>query len=231
MDLQLLKELEQARKDKRQVVVATHTDNGSSHLLFPFETDDNSALNEAAREALRRDKPTEFEDGEDKWFLNIHNPSLRMFIVGAVHIAQKLAPMAAASGYDVTVIDPRRSFGSTFRFPDVHLDDRWPDEAMEELALDRRTAIVTLTHDAKLDDPALEAALNSDVFYIGALGSTRTNAKRHQRLTKKGFTDTDLARINGPVGLNIGAQSPAEIAVSIMAEITAILRKGSTDDL
>ncbi|MBE7637421.1 xanthine dehydrogenase [Sneathiella sp. P13V-1] len=231
MDLQLLKELAEAKEAKRQVVVATHVDDGNSQLLFPFETDEINPLLEAAREALRRDKPTEFEDGEDKWFLNIHNPSLRMFIVGAVHIAQKLAPMAAASGYDVTVIDPRRSFGSTFRFPDVHLDDRWPDEAMDELAPDRRTAIVTLTHDAKLDDPALEAALKSDVFYIGALGSTRTNAKRHQRLTNKGFTEDDLARINGPVGLNIGAQSPAEIAISIMAEITAILRKGSTDDL
>jgi len=231
MDFKLLKELNAARTDKRQVVVATNEGTGESTLLYPFETTEVTPLLDAAREALRRDKPSEFEGEDGVWFLNIHNPPLRMMIVGAVHIAQKLAPMAAAAGYDVTVIDPRRSFGSAFRFPGIHLDDRWPDEAMADLAPDRRTAIVTLTHDAKLDDPALEAALNSDVFYIGALGSTRTNAKRHQRLTGKGFNDEQIARINGPVGLNIGAQSPAEIAISIMGEVTAILRKGSTDDI
>lgn len=149
-----------------------------------------------------------------------------MLIVGAVHIAQKLSEMAASTGYDVTVIDPRSSFASEFRFPNVKMDTRWPDEALPEHAADRRTAIVTLTHDAKLDDPALEYALNSNAFYIGALGSTRTRAKRQERLEQKGFNVDQISRIHGPVGLDIGAQSPAEIAISIMAEVTQVLRKG-----
>ena len=224
MDLTLLKELQQARLDKRQVVLATNLTNGLSNLLYPFENNDKTPILEEARTALNTDKPREIETEDGTLFLNIFNPPLRLFVVGAVHIAQKLAPMAAAAAYDVTVIDPRRSFGSEFRFPGINLDDRWPDEALAELAPDRRSAIVTLTHDAKLDDPALESALNTDVFYIGALGSSRTNAKRHQRLDKKGFTAKDMERIHGPVGLDIGAQSPAEIAISIMAEMTATLR-------
>ncbi len=224
MDVTLLKELQQARLDKRQVVLATNLTNGSSTLFYPFENNDKTDLLDEARAALNNDKPREIETEDGTLFLNIFNPPLRLFIVGAVHIAQKLAPMAAAAAYDVTVIDPRRSFGSEFRFPGINLDDRWPDEALAELAPDRRSAIVTLTHDAKLDDPALEAALNTDVFYIGALGSNRTNAKRHQRLDKKGFSTDHMKRIHGPVGLDIGAQSPAEIAISIMAEMTATLR-------
>ncbi|MBL4665751.1 MAG: XdhC family protein [Sneathiella sp.] len=224
MDNSILQELHAARNDKRQVVLATNLTTGKSELLFPFETSEVTELLDEARMALRFDKPHEAKIEDSVYFLNIFNPPLRLFIVGAVHIAQKLAPMAAATGYEVVVIDPRRSFGSEMRFPNVALDGRWPDEALSEFAPDRRSAIVTLTHDAKLDDPALEAALQSDVFYIGALGSTRTNAKRHQRLTNKGFSEIDIARINGPIGLNIGAQSPAEIAVSIMAELTACLR-------
>lgn len=224
MNIDILTELTRAKTDKRQVVLATNLINGSSKLLYPFENKEDSSLLEEARKALNTDKPREVESENGPVFLNIFNPPLRLFIVGAVHIAQKLAPMAAAAAYDVTVIDPRRSFGSDFRFPDIKLDDRWPDEALPDLAPDRRSAIVTLTHDAKLDDPALEAALKTDVFYIGALGSTRTKAKRHQRLTEKGFDDADMQKIHGPVGLDIGAQSPAEIAISIMAEITATLR-------
>ncbi len=224
MDVTLLKELQQARLDKRQVVLATNLTNGSNNLLYPFENKNKTPILDEARTALNTDKPREIETEDGTLFLNIFNPPLRLFVVGAVHIAQKLAPIAAAAAYDVTVIDPRRSFGSEFRFPGINLDDRWPDEALAELAPDRRSAIVTLTHDAKLDDPALEAALNTDVFYIGALGSNRTNAKRHQRLDKKGFTAGDMERIHGPVGLDIGAQSPAEIAISIMAEMTATLR-------
>jgi len=222
-----LEELQQARATKRQVVLATNLTNGISKILYPFENEEENIVIDAARKALRFDKPAEIETEDGPVFLNIFNPPLRLFVIGAVHIAQKLTPMATLAGYDVTVIDPRRSFGSNFRFPDVTLDNRWPDEALQDLDPDRRSAIVTLTHDAKLDDPALEAALRSDMFYIGALGSTRTNAKRHQRLTAKGFTAQDLQRINGPVGLDIGAQSPAEIAISIMAELTNILRKGA----
>ncbi|OUR77285.1 hypothetical protein A9Q83_11295 [Alphaproteobacteria bacterium 46_93_T64] len=224
MDNKQLQELQNARKEKKQVVLATNLSSGVSELLYPFETDEITPLLEEARLALRFDKPHETEVVNEKIFLNIFNPPLRLFIVGAVHIAQKLAPMAAATGYEVVVIDPRRSFGSEMRFPNVALDDRWPDEALEDLSPDRRSALVTLTHDAKLDDPALESALNSDVFYIGALGSNRTNDKRHQRLISKGFSEAAIKRINGPIGLDIGAQSPAEIAVSIMGELTACLR-------
>ncbi len=220
----VLEELQMARAEKRQVVLVTNLGNGDQELIYPFEMDKESDLYDAARAALRHDKPAVVDLPEGSVFLNIFNPPLRLFIIGAVHIAQSLAPMAASAEYEVTVIDPRRSFGSTFRFPNVHLDNRWPDEALADLKPDRRSAIVTLTHDAKLDDPALQHALRSDAFYIGALGSGRTHAKRQQRLLKAGFTEADFARIHGPIGLDIGAKSPAEIAISIMAEITAVLR-------
>ncbi len=224
MDIKLLKELQQARSEKRQVVLATNLTSGMNKLLYPFEINDDSVLTNEARSALSRDKPKEIETEDGSFFLNIFNPPLRLFIVGAVHIAQKLGPMAVAAGYDVTIIDPRRSFGSDFRFPDITLDDRWPDDALAEMSLDRRSAVVTLSHDAKLDDPALTTCLKSDVFYIGSLGSNRTHGKREDRLKRSGFTDEDISRIHGPIGLDIGAQSPAEIAVSIMAELTACLR-------
>ncbi|USG59717.1 XdhC family protein [Sneathiella marina] len=225
MDLGLLKELQQARKAKQQVVLATNLSTGQEQLLYPFETDENSELLTGARNALISDKAGSLETDEGPVFLNIFNPRLRLFVVGAVHIAQHLVPMAAGAGYEVTVIDPRRSFGSDFRFPDVTLDDRWPDDAFADLQADRRSAIVTLTHDSKLDDPALVYALGSDAFYIGALGSNRTNGKRQLRLEKKGFKGEDIDRIHGPIGLDIGAKSPAEIAISIMAQMTAVLRQ------
>jgi len=225
MNLDQLKELQKARLAKRQVVLVTNLTNGLNKLLYPFENNEENFINNEAKIALSTDKPREIETDEGPLFLNIFNPPLRLFIIGAVHIAQKLAPMAAATAYDVTVIDPRRSFGSEFRFPGVALDDRWPDEALESLDPDRRSAIVTLTHDAKLDDPALKSALKSDVFYIGALGSTRTKAKRQDRLVEAGFSTDEISRIHGPVGWDIGAQSPAEIAISIMAELTATLRR------
>jgi len=225
MDLGLLKELQQARTQKRQVVLATNLTTGDEQLLYPFDTDDSSELLVGARNALISDKASNLETEDGPVFLNIFNPRLRLFIVGAVHITQHLVPMAAGAGYEVTVIDPRRSFGSDFRFPDVTLDNRWPDEAFVDLQADRRSAIVTLTHDSKLDDPALVYALGSEAFYIGALGSTRTNGKRQLRLEKKGFKAEDISRIHGPIGLDIGAKSPAEIAISIMAQMTAVLRQ------
>lgn len=224
MNLDQLKELQAARAEKRQVVLVTNLTNGSNKILYPFENKENNFINNEAKLALNTDKPREIETEDGPVFLNIFNPPLRLFIIGAVHIAQKLAPMATAAGYDVTVIDPRRSFGSESRFPNLALDDRWPDDALNALELDRRSAVVTLTHDAKLDDPALKVALKSDVFYIGALGSKRTKAKRHDRLEQADFTPEQISRIHGPIGLDIGAQSPAEIAISIMAELTAILR-------
>jgi xanthine dehydrogenase accessory factor len=161
-------------------------------------------------------------------FTAIHNPPLRLAVVGAVHIAQPLTRIARLAGYDVTVIDPRESFGSQERFPDDPLVHDWPDEALAAHGLDARTAVVTLTHDPKLDNPAIEAALRSDVFYIGALGSKKTHAKRVAHLTGAGFSAGEIARIHGPVGADIGAKSPAEIAISIMAQVTERLRRPDT---
>jgi xanthine dehydrogenase accessory factor len=147
-------------------------------------------------------------------------------VVGAVHIAQALAPMAALAGYEVTVIDPRQAFATESRFPGVRLVTEWPDEALGALRPNRRTAVVTLTHDPKLDDPALEVALRSDAFYIGALGSTRTQAKRLHRLQELGFNQEQLGRIHGPIGLKLGGRAPAEIAIAILAEATQVLHQG-----
>jgi xanthine dehydrogenase accessory factor len=146
---------------------------------------------------------------------------LRCAIIGAVHISQALVPISQIAGFEVTVIDPRGSFATEARFPDVTISDEWPDDAMKEFKPDTRTAVVTLTHDPKLDDPALEIALKSDAFYIGCLGSHRTHASRLERLTEAGFNDADFARLHAPVGLDLGATSPAEIAVSILAEMVA----------
>ncbi len=163
---------------------------------------------------------------EDGRFIAVHNPGLRLIVVGAVHIAQGLMAMARACGYAPVLIDPRSSFGAAARFPGEVILDDWPDEAMARLAPDARTAVVTLTHDPKLDDPALAAALRSGAFYVGCLGSKRTHAKRVERLAAQGFTGEEIARLHAPVGLDIGARNPAEIAVSIMAQITQVLRKG-----
>ncbi|WP_138934145.1 XdhC family protein [Roseovarius arcticus] len=174
---------------------------------------------------FRMDRSGFAEDGET--FVAIHNPPLRLIVVGAVHIAQTLVPMARQVGYDPVVIDPRTAFASADRFPGITLLDEWPDDGVRALGLDARTALVLLTHDPKLDDPALAEALRSDVFYIGALGSTRTHAKRLERMTAAGFSQADLARIHGPVGLDIGAAGPAEIALSILAQMTQVLRRGA----
>lgn len=163
---------------------------------------------------------------EDGRFVAIHTPPLRLAIVGAVHIAQALVPMAKSCGFDPVLIDPRESFGAQSRFPDETILNDWPDDALSGLKPDARMAVVLLSHDPKLDDPALHVALKSDVFYIGALGSTRTQAKRNARLEEAGFSRQDIARIHGPVGLDIGATNPSEIAVSILAEMVKVLRQG-----
>jgi xanthine dehydrogenase accessory factor len=184
---------------------------------------DATAL-DAVRRTIRDDRSTTIETSDGRIFVEVFNPPLRLIAVGAVHAAQPLARMAAIAGYAVTIVDPRSAFATAERFPDVALSTDWPDEAMPRLKPDRRTAIVTLTHDPKIDDPALTAALKSEAFYIGALGSKRTHAGRCQRLKEAGFSDADIARIHGPVGLSIGALSPAEIAISILAQVTQILR-------
>ena len=180
---------------------------------------------EGHAERFRMDRSGFEEDGQT--FVAIHNPPLRLLVVGAVHIAQALVPMARIAGYDPLLIDPREAFAAQGRFPGETVLQDWPDEGVRAYGLDARTALVLLTHDPKLDDPALEEALRSDVFYIGALGSTRTHAKRVERLRGKGVTDAQIARIHAPVGLDIGAAGPAEIALSILAEITQVLRKGA----
>jgi xanthine dehydrogenase accessory factor len=204
-------------------VLATNLATGEERLIAPRGADADDAL----REAARNDKSGVVDTADGKVFLHVYNPPLRMAIVGAVHIAQPLCRMAALAGYDVTVIDPREAFASEERFPGVTLLGDWPDESMAKFAPDRRSAVVTLTHDPKLDDPALAIALRSDAFYIGALGSTRTHAKRLARLKEEGFTDEQMARIHGPAGLSIGAKSPAEIAVSILAQVTERLRRST----
>jgi xanthine dehydrogenase accessory factor len=157
-------------------------------------------------------------------FIAVHNPALRLIVVGAVHIAQALTKMARLCDYATVVIDPRTAFGAASRFPGEQVETDWPDEALARLKPDARTAIVTLTHDPKLDDPALAFALRSKAFYVGCLGSRRTHAKRLERLAAAGFTQGELDRLHAPVGLNIGARNPAEIAISVMAQVTAVLR-------
>ncbi|QCN94267.1 xanthine dehydrogenase [Azospirillum argentinense] len=223
-----------ARKAGRPVALVTDLGTGLQTLVYEdaihggFGLEDD--LLEEVRERLRQDRSglvSDLEEDEDgvQLFVQTHNPPLRLLVVGAVHIAQALAPLAALTGYAVTVIDPRGSFATESRFPGVSLHDSWPDEALSALTIDNRTAVVTLTHDPKLDDPALLVALRSPAFYIGSLGSRRTHAKRLERLKEQGVTDAELARIHAPVGLDIGAVTPAEIALSVMAQITAVRRK------
>ena len=224
MDAAILDQLVRDRAEKRAVTLATRLTDGIQKLVYPSEKTQENWLIKAVSEVQASDRGRVVEGPDGEWFLNPFNPPLRLLLVGAVHIAQPLARMGALSGYDVTVVDPRTSFASEERFPDVHLVTDWPDEALAAFAPDARTAIVTLTHDPKLDDPALQGALRSPAFYIGALGSKKTHAARTARLTEAGFSDNEIARIHGPVGLSIGAKSPAEIAISIMAEITETLR-------
>jgi xanthine dehydrogenase accessory factor len=221
----LLDRLLKDRAAKRAVALVTELPSGAQSLIYADETfGDLNLVGDALaaiRRALAADESGPLDASGNRLFVHVQNPAPRLILVGAVHISQALAPMAALAGYAVLVIDPRRAFATDARFPDVSLSGDWPDEAMARLKLDRRTAVVTLTHDPKLDDPALQTALKSDVFYIGALGSKKTHAARLARLKEAGFGDADCARIRGPVGLSIGAKSPAEIAVSILAEITA----------
>lgn len=218
----LLARLREAQAAKRPVALLTRLSDGGQRL-WP---DDSvpAALSEAAEAALRDDKASAVALDGDKWFVHPHNPPARLIVVGAVHVAQALVPMAATLGFAVTVVDPRRAFATPERFPGVSLSFDWPDEAMAALALDGRSAVVTLTHDPKLDDPALDVALRSPCFYIGALGSRRTHAKRVARLQEMGHGEGAIARIRAPVGLDIAAVTASEIALSVLAEVVAARR-------
>ena len=227
MKRETLKAVTDARADGRSVVLATRVDTGEERVIVPSQAAAD-ALSQAASKAAQRDQSASVDVDGATWFLNVFNPSPKLYIVGAVHIAQPLSQMGALAGFDVVVIDPRTAFATNERFPNLHLIAAWPDEALADLPLDMRTAVVTLTHDPKLDDPALVAALRSPAFYVGSLGSKKTHAARIGRLKALGFDDATIARIRGPVGLDIGAVSPAEIAVSIMAQIVETLRGPKT---
>jgi xanthine dehydrogenase accessory factor len=212
----ILQDIVDARSARQAVALGVDPATWSREVLRPGQ-------DRMVDARFRSDRSGMEEDGR---FIAIHNPPLRLIVVGAVHIAQALVQMARLCGYDPVLIDPRSAFGSATRFPCERIVEDWPDEALDALRPDARTAIVTLTHDSKLDDPAIQAALRSDCFYLGCLGSTRTHAKRVERLLGAGFSDADIARIHAPVGLDIGAKSPAEIALSVMAQVTDRLRKG-----
>jgi xanthine dehydrogenase accessory factor len=226
MRTETLAALQQARAKRRAVTLATRLSDAAEALIYLDEVKgdlaSDAAIVSAARRAMEIGKSETVDIGGAKIFLNVYVPPPRLIIVGAVHIAQALAPMATMLEFDVTVVDPRGAWATTQRFPGVKVIKDWADEAFQEMGLDVSTAVVTLTHDPKLDDPALESALKSDAFYIGALGSRRTHAKRKERLAEVGITDEMFARIHGPVGLNIGARSPAEIAVSILGQIIEV---------
>jgi len=210
----MLAELVAARAERRQVGYVVNTADWTRRLTGAEEFPERFRLD---RSGFEPDSET---------FVAIHNPPLRMVVVGGVHIAQPLMQMARMTGYDAVLVDPREAFASAARFPEETLIHDWPEAALTAHGLDPRTAVVTLTHDPKIDDPAIVTALKSDVFYLGCLGSRRTHAKRVERLREQGFSDADIARIHAPVGLDIGSRSPAEIALSVMAQITQSLRRG-----
>jgi xanthine dehydrogenase accessory factor len=221
--LDILKALNAERAARRAAVVVTHQESGAQRLV----TQDKVAtdpLKDVLEAHLRSGKSGIEETPEGKVFLTVHVPPTRLVITGAVHISQALAPIAALLGYDVIIVDPRTAFASVERFPDVKVIADWPDKALPALGVDRYTAFVALTHDPKIDDPALSHALERECFYIGALGSKKTHARRVERLKGQGASDAQLARIHAPIGLPIGAVSPPEIAVAIMGEITSRLR-------
>ena len=223
MRVDTLRELNAERAARRPVIVVTDTESGEQRLVKAkdFAAD---PLRIELEKALRMGKSANVEVGGKTLFLNVYAPTAKLVIIGAVHISQALAPIAQSLGYDVTIVDPRTAFASAERFPDVPLIAEWPDVALPPLNIDHYTAFAALTHDPKIDDPALLHAFQRDCFYIGALGSRKTHGKRAERLRAQGAKESDIARIHAPIGMAIGAVSPSEIAVAIMAEITAVLR-------
>jgi xanthine dehydrogenase accessory factor len=225
MKLDILKALNEERNARRAVVIVTNEATGAQRLVKAADVA-TDPLKDLIDKHIRSGKSGMEETAEGKVFLTVHVPAPRIVVTGAVHISQALAPIGKILGYDVTIVDPRTAFATPERFPDVKLIAEWPDVALPPLGVDRYTAFVALTHDPKIDDPALTHALARDCFYIGALGSKKTHARRIERLKAQGLSDADLARIHAPIGLPIGAVSPAEIAVAIMGEITSSLRQG-----
>jgi xanthine dehydrogenase accessory factor len=224
MRLDLLTALNIERAARRAAIVATNVATGKQRLVKAADIG-SDPLNTALAERLRSGRSGMAETADGRVFLTVYVPAPRLVITGAVHISQALAPIAKLLGYDVIIVDPRAAFASPERFPDVPVIAEWPDQALPPLGIDRYTAFVALTHDPKIDDPALIHALSRDCFYIGALGSRKTHARRVDRLKQQGLSESDIARIHAPIGLDIGAVSPAEIAVAIMAQVTERLRE------
>ena len=226
MQLDILRTLNVERAARRPVVVVTDLGSGSQRLVKAADVA-GDPLREPIEKRIRSGKSGTEETAQGKVFFTVHVPPPRLVITGAVHISQALAPIGRLLGYDVTIVDPRTAFASIERFPDVKVIADWPDVALPPLGIDRYTAFVALTHDPKIDDPALTHALARNCFYIGALGSRKTHGRRIERLKVQGLSDAALARIHAPIGLEIGAVSPPEIAVAIMGEITARLRQSA----
>ena len=214
-----------SRSKKQTLAVITRVADGMQWAVLENDSENHEVFTpleiDTIKKSMRDNKSGLISD--EKFFAHIYTPPLRLIIIGAVHIAQFLAPMAKVAGFDVTVVDPRSSFATPSRFPEINLSDEWPDDGILKLKPDTRTAVVTLTHDPKLDDPALVETLKTPAFYIASLGGTRTHGKRLERLKIEGFDEKELLRINGPAGLDIGSVAPSEIAISILAELTAAL--------
>jgi xanthine dehydrogenase accessory factor len=221
--LALLTELNRRRATREAVIAITDLASGAARLVSPVEAA-GDPLAEALAEGFRSGRSGSIEAAGGKFFLNVHLPPVKLIMIGAVHISQALAEMAPVTGLDCVIVDPRTAFATPERFPKVTVLAQWPDQALPGLSVDRYTALVALTHDPKIDDPALDHALKRECFYIGALGSRKTHAGRLARLAALGHTEAALARIHAPIGLDIGAVSPAEIAVSILAEIIGAMR-------
>ncbi|MGE3245038.1 MAG: XdhC family protein [Beijerinckiaceae bacterium] len=224
MKLAILSALNAERAARRAAILVTDVENGEQRLVKAADLD-NDPMAETLDKAMRSGKSGSVEHDGKQYFLTVQTPPVRLVVIGAVHISQALAPMAKTAGLDLTIIDPRTAFATPERFPDVNLIADWPQNVIPGMGFDRYTALACFTHDPKIDDPALEEALNASCFYVGALGSRKTHGRRVERLTEKGFTPEQIGRIKAPIGLDIGAVSPAEIAVSVLGEVILALRK------
>lgn len=226
MEKTLLSDINTARTNRRAVILVRDLTNGEGRLIFPDGLEENDPLAAAAKARFRSGKSGREIIGEQEFFLNVDLPAPRIVVIGAVHISQALVPMVRACGFDLTIIDPRTAFATPDRFPSVELLPEWPQDVLTDEMIDKYTALVAVTHDPKIDDFALETALRRGCFYVGALGSRKTHGSRLDRLKSNGISEVQLARIDAPIGLDIGAASPAEIAVAILGQIICALRKG-----
>lgn len=226
MKAEHLARLNAERAARRAALLVVDLDGGTERVICERDLDPADPLAAVARERFRSGESGLVDTAEGPRFLTVTVPPPRLVIIGAVHISQALAPMAAMAGYDVTVIDPRTAFATPDRFPNVALHAEWPQDVLPQIGLDPYTAVATLTHDPKIDDPGLVAALRAGCFYVGALGSRKTHAKRVERLSTEGFSADDIARIHAPIGLDLGGRAPAEIAVAVLAQVIRSLRKG-----